>query len=245
MKNLALADLTELEILQGSLGLLWVIIASLIGFKIIYKAINLKRKELIFVGLAYILVVSAWWGVAFQFVSYGLLDIKLDEYTYIFIANAFIPIALICWGYAICEIMNPELKKNLFVFIFIFSVVWEIYIIYFLFSDISMIARLESTFDSNQSTYNLIFIVTAILIFVITGMIFSLKSMKLEDKELKWKGRFLFIAWISFFIGALMDSAITLNAVNLVIVRLILISGAIEYYLGFFLPKPVANQLVK
>ena len=177
--------------------------------------------------------------------SYGLLDVKLDEFTYLFIANAFIPIALICWGYAICEIMNPDLKKNLFIFISLFSITWEIYIIYFLFTDIAMVARLESTFDSNHSTYNLIFIVTAILIFVITGLIFSLKSMKLEDKELQWKGKFLLIAWISFLVGAFMDSAVTLNPITLIIVRIILISGAIEYYLGFFLPKPLANRLVK
>lgn len=242
---MAFADLNQLEILQGSLGLIWVIFASLIGLRIVYKAITLNRRDLIGVGITYILIVSAWWGVALQFISYGLFDIKLSEFTYIFVANVFIPIGLIFWSYAIFDIMDLKLKKKFFLISVIFCFIWEFYIIYFLFNDISMVAKLDSTFDSNHSPVHLIFVLTAIIFFVFTGVIFSVKSMNLEDKEVQWKGRFLLFAWILFTIGTLMDSIIALTAINLIIVRIILITGAILYYLGFFLPKSLSDRLIK
>ena len=77
---MALADLTQLEILQGSLGLIWVLIAIFIGLKAISRAIAINRtRDLITVGLSYIFVSSAWFGVAFQFISYGFFDVKLDS----------------------------------------------------------------------------------------------------------------------------------------------------------------------
>ena len=54
---MAFSDLTELEILQGTLGLIWVLIAIIIGIRIIHKAILLKRtSDLITVAFSYIFV---------------------------------------------------------------------------------------------------------------------------------------------------------------------------------------------
>lgn len=240
---MALQDLNQLEMLEGVFGLVWVLIAIIVGLRIILKAVSLKRKELVTVGLTYIFACSAWWGVAFQFISYGLFDFKLDTLSYLFVANVFIPIGLFCWVYSFCDIMNPNLKKNFLIVITIICFCWEIFLMYFLFTNIEIVGVLEGVFDLKHAISSLFFIILAILTFLITGVIFSLKSMKIDDIEIKWKGRFLLIAWISFTIGAVFDAAITLNAITLIIVRIILISSAIEYYLGFFLPKSFTEKL--
>ncbi|MFX1239075.1 MAG: hypothetical protein ACFE8P_15315, partial [Promethearchaeota archaeon] len=225
--------LTELQILEGSFGLIWVVIAMIIGVRIITKAISRSRSELITVGFTWIFMSSAWWGVAVQFITYGFFNYKLSAFQYLFIANVFIPFALICWIYSFCHIINPNLKKNFFLVIVVFFIVWEIFLLFSLFIDTKLVGTIEDIFDSTHSIIQLIFVFTAIIIFLCTGVFFSVKSMKVDDPEIKWKGIFLLIAWISFTIGALLDAALPLTAITLIIVRLILISSSIEFYLGF------------
>jgi hypothetical protein len=59
------------------------------------------------------------------------------------------------------------------------------------------------------------------------------------------KGKFLFLAWISFALGAVLDAALPLTAFSLVIIRIVLISSAIEFYFGFFLPKKLSEKIVR
>lgn len=236
--------LSELELLIGSFGLIWVFIAMIIGVRIITKAISHSRNELITVGLTWIFMSSAWWGVALQFITYGFFNYKLSAFQYLFIANVFIPIALICWIYSFCNIINPKLKKNFFLIILVFFIVWEIFLLISLFIDTELVGTIEGTFDSTHSKIQLIFVVSAIVIFLCTGVFFSIKSIKIDDPEIKWKGLFLLIAWCSFTIGALLDAALPLTAITLIIVRLILISSSIEFYLGFFLPEKLAKRLI-
>jgi len=242
---MALADLTQLELLIGSFALIWVIFATIIGLRIIWKAISLKRNELITVGLSWILLASAWWGVALQFITYGFFNYKLTAFQYLLVANVLLPIAITCWIYSFCQILNPDLKKSLLVVYIIVCAIWEIYLIVGLSINTEIVATIEGTFDSKHTTVSLIFVFFAILSFLITGVIFSIKSMKVDDPEIKWKGRFLLLAWILFTVGALLDAAISPAPVTLIIVRLILITSSIFFYLGFFLPEFIKKSLIK
>ncbi|MFX0072249.1 MAG: hypothetical protein ACFFAO_14275 [Candidatus Hermodarchaeota archaeon] len=242
---MALSDLSQLELLEGALGLIWVIIAIIIGVKVIHKAIILHRtSDLLSVGVCYVFVSSAWWGLSIQFISYGFFDILLNEFTYLLISNIFIPPALFFWIYSYCKILDIKGNKPLIMVYSIFCIFWEIFVIAGLIIDTRLVGTLNSTFDSSHSITLLLIILIATGSFLITGSIFAYKSMKLEDPEVQWKGRFLLLAWICFTIGALLDAALPQNAITLIIIRLILISSAIEFYFGFFLPKKVLGKLV-
>ncbi|MFX1256400.1 MAG: hypothetical protein ACFFAN_00930 [Promethearchaeota archaeon] len=243
---MAFQDLNQFELLQGSFGLISVVIATLVGLRIISKAISLKRNELITVGLTWIFVSSAWWGTSFQFITFGFFNIRLNDFMYLFFANVFIPFGVICWVFSFCQILNPNLKKNFFLIMLVINIVWEIFLLVSLFTgNLYLIGTINGIFDSSFSPIHLAFIIFSIFMFLITGAIFSLKSMKVEDPEIQWKGRFLLIAWISFTISALLDSSPLLTEVTLIIVRLVLISSSIEFYLGFFLPEKISKWLIK
>ncbi len=242
---MALQSFSTVELLQGLFGLIWVIIAFLIGIRITYKGITLERKDLIAVGLTYILVSSAWWGVAVQFVSYGFFNIQLSNDTYLFIANLFIGWGLILWLYAFCEVFYPNYKKIIVLCTVVFALAWDIFLIYALITNPQMIAVFNGIFDTNHAITSLLFILSAIIVFLISGIIFSYKFIKTENSEIKLKGYFLLIAWISFTIGAILDAALPMNVVLVVVVRLLLISTAVEYYFGFFLPKSLSKRLSK
>ena len=58
-----------------------------------------------------------------------------------------------------------------------------------------------------------------------------------EISEIRWKGRFLFIAFILFGISAIFDAIIEMETTLLVIIRILLDFSSFFFYLGFILPS--------
>jgi hypothetical protein len=152
---------------------------------------------------------------------------------------------LVCWIYSYNKIINPPYKTKIMIIFSIFSALWESFVIIGLMINTDLVGKLYGIFDSSHSIFMLLFILTAITAFLITGILFALKSMKLDDPEIQIKGRFLLLAWISFALGALLDAALPLTALSLIIIRIVLISSAIEFYFGFFLPKKLSEKIAK
>lgn len=243
---MAFNDLGTINFLKGSLSLIWVIIAVIIGVRIMIKAITLKRKDLVAVGLTWILISSAWWGVTVQFITLGFFDFKISDAQYLALGNLALPFAAIFWIYAFVIIMDFKKGYIFLIAYIIFNAIWLIITISGLATDnISLIGTVEEEgFDSTHSSLSEIFVYTVIIIFLITGIIFSVKSIRTGDPEIKLKGYFLLVAWILFTLGGLLDSGLeNPTPVSLIIVRLILIVSAICYYLGWFLPKVISNKL--
>jgi hypothetical protein len=127
----------------------------------------------------------------------------------------------------------------------VICLIYEIILVTALIMNPEIIGTLEGMFDSSHTIIPNVFRIFGIFVVLITGTIFAWKSMKSEDPSVMWKGRFILIAMISFTIGAFLDAVLTFSALELVIVRLLLISSSIEFYLGFFLPDPIAKILIK
>ena len=200
---------------------------------------------MITVGLTWIFMSSGWWGAAFSFLSILLIQQTLNPVIYLLIGNAFIPIAIICWIYSFTSLAYPQWKKKLLILFIIIYIPYEVYIIYYLIVDPSMIAVIKGTFYAQPSLFIMIFQVLAVLVAFLTGIVFSRNSIKAEDKKVALKGKILMLAFISFTIGAFMDAVISLTPTTLIIVRLILISSAIFYLFGFLLPDRIAELLLK
>lgn len=84
------------------------------------------------------------------------------------------------------------------------------------------------------------------MIAIIIGFSFGLESFKSENPEIKLKGKFILAGWLSFFIGGLLDAGLfAITAFLLILVRLLLMSSAIEFYFGFFLPRRIKKLFIK
>ncbi len=243
------SDFTDFQLLQGMLGLLWVLIAVIVGMRILLKSNKLKRKDLIGFGLTYICVSSAWWGSIIQFLSVGLFSIEIQEAPYLFIANVFIPLGLIPWIYAFSTAIIPYRRKEALIITSIIAIVWETVLIILMLTDnVFLVGELNQNniLDFSYGDVMRYFVIGGILIFLLTGAYFSYESATLDDLEIKWKGRFLLLGWISFAIGAALDAFIKGHSeISLIITRVILISSSIEYYLGFFLPTSLREFLIR
>lgn len=183
-------------------------------------------------------------GVTLSIWIFIIFDIELAPVLFLFIGNFFIPIALFFWIYSVSHILYQNYKTQICFVTFVIGVSYEIYLIVCLSINPSLIGTVER-FNSIPNFVALVFQVSTLIVAVITGIIFSLKTMKINKLEVKWRGRFLLIAFLSFFISTLLDAVLLLNMLTLIIIRLILISSSIEYYFGFFPPDKVLKFLIK
>ena len=195
-------------------------------------------------GLAWIFLSSAWWGSSFSFLSIILFNYAFEPFLFLFIGNVFIPVAVVCWMYSIGQLMYPESKKIIIAIFLKISILYEIVLISLLIIDPALIGTIRGTFYYQPELIPMVFQMFALLVTITTGILFSSRSLKSSDPEVKWKARFLLFGFILFTIGAGMDAAIILTPLTLIIVRLLLIISSLLYFLGFLLPDKIAKLLI-
>ncbi len=245
MINLGLEDLTQVELLYGSFSFIFVVISILMGLKILLKYFEVKRAEFITIGLTWILMTSGWWRITLNFPLVILFDTEVPHIIGITIDSIFIPVALLCWIYAFCVLVYPNSLKKIMVLYLVICVIYEIILVYLIIIDPDQVVTIYSTFNSKYNLYPYLFSIFAIITFIVTGILFARKSFESEDLKIRWKGRFLLMAFLLFTIGAIFDAGIRMDVFTLILVRSILILSSVLYYMGFLLPDKVANWLIK
>lgn len=230
--------LDQLEIIQGTFTLIFVVISTIIGLSILYTYFSLKRKDyftggLAFVGLSWIFLCSAWWSSATSYIVYVLFDYTIGDFWFLLIGNAFIPLALLCWIYSFTYLAYPRMKKILVSIYLVICIPYEIFLIYFLFTDMEIVGTRTGIFYLSPNLYSLLFQIFGIVTAFITGILFSKKLLKSDNAKIHQRGIFLLIAFLSFTIGGILDAVLTYDALTLILIRLILVSSSIFYYLGF------------
>jgi hypothetical protein len=241
-----LQELTE-EILRQSLtSMVMIIVSMIIGFTILLRYFEYKEKTLLTVGLTWIFLTTPWWGEVFSLVSFLIVGAPLEPFIFLFIVNFFIPLAILCWIYSYCELLQAK-RKNLFVFIFlVIAILYNVLIISLLLIDTTLVGTISERFTAKQADFVVFFQIFAILTLVITGIHFSISSLRSERKDIRLKGKFLLFAFLLFLIGASLDAAIfPMDIITLIITRTLLISACICYYFGFLLPERVSNIFIK
>lgn len=237
--------LTQENIITAIFTLLFVLISLVIGLRILITYFSNHSIEVVMVGLAWICLSSPWWSAPFSFLTYITLGVLWEVHIFFLIGNIFIPIALICWIYAFAEMMYPMLKKKLLIIYSVVCILFLVFFLIFLVYDVNAIGTFSGTFDAKYLSFTRIFQAFAVISALITGILFALKCFKSDELKIRWKGRFLLIAFISFSTSAILDSGFELGVTGVLIIRVLLISSAIEYYLGFLLPDRIANKLIK
>jgi hypothetical protein len=153
------------------------------------------------------------------------------------IGYATLPFVVLCWLMAFTNLYYEEKQKiALIIFIIPFSIL-EIFFFYFLFTDSTLIGTFVGPFQIRWALFMEIYLFCLILLVIITGLLFTQQSLKSDNPGVKIKGKFLLAAFISFTTAAIIESLFHLDPITVVITRSILISSAIEFYIGFIFPK--------
>jgi len=243
--------LTDIEIISGIFSLIFVVISAYIGLRIISKYFKLKKREFLFFGLTWIFVGELWWSSAVSFIFAVLTNNTLPELIYFFIGNVFIPLALPIWLVVFTEFRFKDNKKKLIIISLVIGAIYEIIFMVTLFTNIPVIGEMSSVVDAEYRNFVIVYLISVLLVFFITGMIFSLDSIKVRNPEIRLRGKFLIISFILFTIGAGLDglksflfSDLSL-LLFLVIDRILLILSALGFYIGFTMPDRIKNFFLK
>ncbi len=229
--------LLPIDIANGVFSIIFVSISILIGLTIISKYFEHKRRTYLLIGLTWIGMSAPWTPSSISLLSYLLFGTVLSIEILLFIAIFFLPIVQILWITVVC-IFKEIKKRKLIIGIFIIEgILFEIYFLLNLFTNSSAIGEFSGTFDMNYRLWVNLFLFSLLIVFLITGTMLALESYKSNDPEVKLRGKFLFLAFYSFIIGSILDIFSTNSILILTIARLILISSAFEFYLGFIPPE--------
>lgn len=240
-----MVEITILDWINGLLSLITVIIVSIIGLVMIAKYKKYKVKTLIFMGFAQIFIISPWQGSSGEFLYLIITGNLLPSAVYIFLICYLAPLAglSITAGFTEMKFRN---KQKLLVGIFIIlGIIMETYIIYFLIVDANVLGRRFGPFDFEYSGFMRYYIIFLIVYVTLIGLFMGITGLNSDNPEIRWKGRFLILAFISWSLAAIADAVIETNLATVFFVRILLISSAIEMYCGFILPDWLKHKLIK
>ena len=228
--------LETLDIINGVFSLTFVVISLSVGSIIFSKYFKFKEKIYLLVGATWIFISEPWWPSSLSFLVALNNGIGIRPEIYFLIGNVFVPFAIALWLIAFTEFLYTERRKLILLIFGVYGLIFEVLFFTFLLVNPSLIGELNQPVDVHYNSFILIFLLSFIIIVVISGILFSRLSLKSDDPEVKLKGKLLIIAYIAFTVGAISD-AFPLNAITIILTRLILISSAIFWYGGFLLPR--------
>ncbi|MHA1318732.1 MAG: hypothetical protein ACTSQ1_02850 [Promethearchaeota archaeon] len=237
--------LSDLAQISGLTALIAVLISFLLGFIVLIKYFKTKQVLIFNFFLCIIFTASPWYPSGLGYLYWIITGEFLTYQFYVLIGTVGIPIAILAWLNVYLSTINPKKKKLVLILYGIFSIFFELYLFYFLLlapgapidSLLGIIIDPANPMDIDYKGFVLIFLGLSILTACITGFHFAVKSMKKEETpEIRWKGKFLLIAFLFFGISAIFDALIEMGPILLIIIRIILALAMFLFYLGFILP---------
>jgi hypothetical protein len=242
-----MVDLTPLEIFYGSFTLAFVIISTILGLFIALKYIKFRKLEFLAVGITWILLASPYWSDAVQFILVMIFDRQLNSSLYFFLANAFIAPIHITWIYALTNLLFKKQKQKLLIFFGVEAYLFETFFLTIFFLNPNLIGDQKSVFVAEWAIWIQIYLLISIALFLVTGFLFARVSLKSENPEIKLKGRFLMIAFVTFTVGTVIDviAAESPSGVTIFSARSFIIISAICFYIGYTMPKFIKELFIK
>jgi hypothetical protein len=236
-------DLLFVELIGAFFSLIFVVVSFIIAFKIIFRYFEYKARLLLLVGISWFGLTLPWITDAISLVLIVLINYPLNPLVKVIIELPCLPFFLVTWLTAFTEMLYKKKQQIIIIICIICSIIFEFVFFIILIIDFSLIGSFYPPMGIDYTPFILIYLFFIMGIFVITGIRFGLESLKSTNPEIKLKGKFLIIAFLSFLTGAVLDALLPLHPVWLIITRIILISSAIEYYFGFILPEWIRKTI--
>ncbi|TFF89702.1 MAG: hypothetical protein EU548_06760 [Promethearchaeota archaeon] len=235
--------LTLDELVNGTLSLICVIIAIIIGIRIMLKYFQTKQPMFLYVGLTWIGIFTPWFSSAIAFLTALILMTPINPTIYFIISGSGAVLIVYLWMSAFCFLTNK--KKALIWIVTIETAVIEAIYLIFVFINISLVGSLQSLVDAKYELIGALLFINLMLIYISTATIFAFESIRSYDKTIKLKGIFILAASYMFIISALLDTVFDLGIIALTIVRILLMVSGILFYFGFMPPKILQKLILK
>jgi hypothetical protein len=220
-----------------------------IGIFIASRYFKYGDRNFLYIGFSWIGLNSGWWPTSVSFLTTIFLGIPLSDTLYFAIGNIGIPIFAMVWILAITELMYQEKKKLILLLYGLFVGFFEAFtlISLILYPSPNLLGEVKGPVDVEYETFYGLYLIAITFSIVLTGILFARKSLKSKKKVNQLKGKFLIVAFITYFIGAILDAIFPLSEVIalLLIVRIALIVSGFLFYLGWIMPNAFKEKLIK
>ena len=221
------------EIFSGISCLIFVLLSIFVGIRICFNYFKSKDFNFILVGISWIFMTEPWMAISTSFLLYIFTGNGLTLELYLIFGYFFLPFGMVCWIIAISNFLWKDKQRTIIIIISMLEALVIAFFLYFLIADISMIGELSGPVDLRYGFFLLVFVITHMIIILITGTFFALEPLKSENPELKLKGKVLFVAIYSYLIGAVVSLFSPYSIAILIMGRIIIVSSAIEFYIAF------------
>ena len=209
---------------------------------IIKKARQYHDKVLYAFALFLIGLNSPWYPSGFCYV-YWLITKEVFTYdVYMILGNIGLPIITLSWFYIYTSLIAQKYKTKIMTILGVIFILYYVLLFSFIiipgFPKEALIGILNNPFDSEYRGFVLIYIIFSFIISDSTIFHFCYISIKESNSEVtRWNGIFFAISTILYLIGALIDGFVILDLIFLIIIRIIIFSAGIIFYLGLLMPK--------
>lgn len=239
-------SLTPTEHVNGIFSVIVVIIYMVLGILIILKYRKIKNTLFIYWGIGLLGVGLPYMGSGISYLMIISIGTGLTAQSYLFVGTTWMAITLFFWMWTMTELMYKEKQKIILGIYAVIGGLYEIYFIYWLMTDPSVIAQIAT--PPLDLTY--VGLTALFLLFVIASIwgsliIFCVKSLKSESAEIRLKAKILLLAIIPHAIATFGDGLFPLTIVTITIFRLFMIIGGLLYYIGWVMPEPIKNVFLK
>ncbi len=241
--------LSEIAQLSGLLCVITICFIVTLALSVLLNAIKKKNKLIFVFGIFLLAINTPWYPSGLGYIYWLMTGNVFDFRLYVLLGTLGMPIIILAWFYIYTTILYPNLKKISLISLGIFSLIFYIYLFYYLFFAPGapvehMIGVQHTPLDIEYRGFVLISIGVYFLIGVPTFLHFAISSMREKDNPaIQWRGKFLLIATILFIIGGIADGLLVLTPIFLIIVRIILLIAGFLFYIGLLMPDWVKKFL--
>ena len=233
------------DIINGIFGVIAISVSVFIALRIILRGFEFRNRDFILVGISGLIVSEPWWGEIISFVLELSSGVALTIEMQNLINFPLIPLGLFAWLVAFTDLVYKKRQKIIIELFIIYSIIYEIVFFIVYINDPS----LEGTFYGIKSrVIPTIFLVSFLIIILISVASFVRESLQSVHPEIKMKGKLLIVAMIFYSIAALLETIVLVFSISTVfqlIGRTFLIVSAITFLWGFFLPEWMKKFLIK
>ncbi len=245
MVILLVEGLEDVDIINGIFTLGMVIINTMVGLILIIKSRKLKNRAIFSMGISLALLTSPWVANSVNFLLILFSYKALTPEIHLAIALIPLPIANFAWMVVITELLFKKKQKIILSAYLAFSLFFDIIVIYLLSINYQLVGTFDSPLDTVYSSLISGLILILLLTVQITSIWFFIVSRRAENPEAKLKASFFLLSSTTFVIASIIDARIETGILLIIIVRFLLLLGAIEIYWAFLLPDYIKKIFLK
>jgi hypothetical protein len=230
--------LTEAEFIEGTIILIWVIIAILIGIRILLSSLKQTRKY-IYISFFWLLSSSPYFPMILNYFIHMFSDAQLPLEIHLGLNILVIWWGNFFWFAQFTEFFSKEKQKLILGLLALGIIFYEIITVVQLVMNPLFVGNVTGLYNVELTLLHIIANMIGLMSLLITGLYFSYYIFKLEGRTNKFRGISLLVAFVTFFFGVGFDAGFIApkSLFTLILSKFLLLVMGILFYLGFFPPK--------